>query len=321
LVLMTQAPSRAAALAIGLFVTALWASSWVLIRIGLDEEDVGPISFAGMRYALAALVLLPLALPALGRARAWKLSPRVLGLALLYGIVQFGLAQAAQYIALDHLPAATVGLFMASAPVGTVLLTSRIRNEVADRWQVIGIGVLVAGVVAYFGLQRPSVDAIPGLAASIVMSIAVAWAAVLGRGAAVVSVAFGGIVALTALAMTAGAVVTVGTALVVEGLPPMSERAWLIVAWLAIIHTAIGFVLWNHGLRTLRAVEASALADLTVVQIALLAWVVLDERLDMLQVVGLTLAIVGVAIVQVAPTLRIRRAVSAMGTGAGGGEG
>ncbi|CAN5475504.1 hypothetical protein BH24CHL9_BH24CHL9_03520 [soil metagenome] len=95
-----------------------------------------------------------------------------------------------------------------------------------------------------------------------------------------------------------------GGAFVIEGIPDVSPRAWLIVAWLAIVHTALGFGVWNHGIRTLTAVEASTLAELTVIQIALLAWVYLGESLGNLQVSGLALVLLGVLIVQVAPMLR-----------------
>jgi drug/metabolite transporter (DMT)-like permease len=304
------APGRLAAVAIGLFVTFLWASSWVLIRIGLDEEQLDPIGFAGMRYGLAALVLLPLAVPALRRARIRTVDRRTIGGALLYGVVLFGIAQATQYVALDRLPAATVGLFMAMAPVGAVLLTLRARHEAAGPGQLAGIAILVVGVVAYFGLQRPPEDALLGIIAAAVMTVAVAWTAVLGRAQALAAAAFGGIIGMTAVAMLAGASATIATALVLEGVPALTSRAWIIVGWLAVVHTALGFVLWNHGLRTLRAVEASALGDLTVVQIAFLAWFLLGERLEPVQVVGLALALVGVAVVQLAPTWRRRRAVA-----------
>jgi drug/metabolite transporter (DMT)-like permease len=290
--------------AIGLFVTFLWASSWVLIRIGLDEEQLGPIGFAGMRYGLAAIVLLPLAVPALMRARIRTVGRRTLGGAVLYGVVLFGIAQATQYVALDRLPAATVGLFMAMAPVGAVLLTLRARHETAGPGQLVGVTVLVLGVVAYFGLEQPPGDALLGIVAAVIMTVAVAWTAVLGRAQALAAGALGGIVGMTAVAMLAGATATIVTALVLEGVPVLSPRAWVIVAWLAVVHTALGFVLWNHGLRTLRAVEASALGDLTVVQIAILAWFVLGERLEPVQVIGLALALAGVAIVQLAPSWR-----------------
>ena len=41
-----------------LFVTFLWSISFVLIKFGL--EDIPPLLFAGLRYMLAFLVLLPL---------------------------------------------------------------------------------------------------------------------------------------------------------------------------------------------------------------------------------------------------------------------
>jgi len=52
---------RETALAQALFVTFLWATSWVLIKVGLHEPALAPLTFAGLRYTLAALVLLPFA--------------------------------------------------------------------------------------------------------------------------------------------------------------------------------------------------------------------------------------------------------------------
>ena len=43
-----------------LFVTFLWSSSWVLIKLGLEE--IPALTFAGMRYGLAFLILAPFVL-------------------------------------------------------------------------------------------------------------------------------------------------------------------------------------------------------------------------------------------------------------------
>ena len=42
-----------------LFVTFLWSTSWVLIKLGLD--DIPALTFAGLRYMAAWVCLLPLA--------------------------------------------------------------------------------------------------------------------------------------------------------------------------------------------------------------------------------------------------------------------
>jgi drug/metabolite transporter (DMT)-like permease len=49
-----------------LFVTVLWSSSWVLIKTGL--RDIPPLTFAGLRYAIAAAILAPIAFRLVGLA-------------------------------------------------------------------------------------------------------------------------------------------------------------------------------------------------------------------------------------------------------------
>ena len=62
------APSRRVAVDIGLDVTFLWATAVVLIRIGVSDEVVEPIGFAATRFLLAALLVLPLAVPGIRAA-------------------------------------------------------------------------------------------------------------------------------------------------------------------------------------------------------------------------------------------------------------
>ncbi|WP_410964002.1 EamA family transporter, partial [Salmonella sp. SAL4448] len=44
-----------------IFVTVLWASSWVLIKVGL-RANLPALTFAGLRYVLAFLCLAPFVL-------------------------------------------------------------------------------------------------------------------------------------------------------------------------------------------------------------------------------------------------------------------
>jgi len=48
---------RVTAVLQALFVTFLWSTSWVLIKIGL--EQIPALTFAGLRYSLAFLCLVP----------------------------------------------------------------------------------------------------------------------------------------------------------------------------------------------------------------------------------------------------------------------
>ncbi len=295
------------ALVLGVLVTFLWATSVVLIRLGLTSEAVNPIGFAGVRFTLAALMLLPLALPRLRAVRVWSAGRRSLLGVAVYGLLMFCVAQIGFYVALGELSAATVGLLMGLAPVVTAAVTMRSRHERASLLQLIGIAVLIGGVVVYFGLELPAVGLSVALLAAIAIPFVVGSSARLGRYLALdAQRVFGGPLALTALAMTAGGVTTLVLGLVLEGVPSFSLRAWLLIIWLAAVNTALTYTLWTQTQRTLRAVEASALSDLTVILVAVLGWLVLDESLDPVRIVGLLLAVAGVFLVQLAPVLRDR---------------
>jgi drug/metabolite transporter (DMT)-like permease len=305
---MGPAPSRGVAILLGVVVTFLWATSVVLIRVGLTKEGVDPIGFAGVRFTLAALLLMPLALPRLRAARTWRAGRRPLLEAAVYGLLIFCVAQVAFVHALGELPASTVGLLMGLGPVVTAVVVMRSQQERASTVQVVGIVVLIAGVVAFFGMALPVAGTPTALLAGIAIPLIVGGSAKLGRHLAVEARrVFGGPLGLTALAMSVGGVATLILALVLEGVPSFSQRAWLLIIWLAAVNTALTYTLWTQTQRTLRAVESSVLGDLVVILIAVLGWVVLDESLEPVQIAGLIIAVIGVAVVQLAPVLRHRR--------------
>jgi drug/metabolite transporter (DMT)-like permease len=98
----------------------------------------------------------------------------------------------------------------------------------------------------------------------------------------------------TAVSMAIGAALLVVTGLVVEGVPTLSARALVIIAWLAVVNTALAFTLWNVSLRHLTATESALINNTMLVQIALLAWLFLDEAPSPIQVAGIIAVSAGV---------------------------
>jgi drug/metabolite transporter (DMT)-like permease len=78
----------------------------------------------------------------------------------------------------------------------------------------------------------------------------------------------------------------------------LSPGQWLLIGWLAAINTALAFTLWNRIQQTLSAVESSVINGLMLPQIALLAWLFLDEGLMLRQILGLGLVVAGTLLVQ-----------------------
>ena len=295
-----------------LLVTFLWATSWILIKVGLDDLDLRPISFAGIRYALAALVLAPLGMRALRNARrTGRLDiDRGLGLRVaLLGLVFYAAAQGAQFAALSVLPAAAVGVLLASIPVWVALVAWLRGEEAASVAQLGGILVLLAGIALYFGPHEVGAAGWGGIAAAAACIAASTASAHLSRDLnRDAQSRTGGAIGLTSLSMAVGAAALLSVGLAIEGWPVIDGRGWAIVAWLAVVNTAFAFTVYNAVLRVLTAVESSVIINLLPVMVAAMAWAFLGEALTVGQAAGLVLAAGGAALVQVLGSRRRGRA-------------
>lgn len=283
------------------FVTLLWSSSWVLIKEGL--KDIEPLPFAGLRYAIAALVLSPILLLPSNRRRLATCGRGQWGLLIAFGLLQYGVTQAAQFTALAVLPATTLSLMLAFTPALVAMLGAVVLNERIGWREIVGVMVFVMGALLYFLPGRLPEAALGGLAAGALGVMANAGQHLLGRK---VNRDTGLPPSLiTAVSMAVGAASLLGTGVAVQGWPEMTPNGWLIVGWLAVVNTALAFWLWNRAQRVLGALEASLINNTMMIQIAVLAVVFMGERPSAMQWLGLAVAGLGVLYVQL---VRMRRA-------------
>lgn len=280
-----------------LLVTALWASSWVLIKFGL-QASLPPLTFAGLRYSLAFLVLLPFALLNPVHRRALVMLPGTTWRRLaLLGLLLYTVTQGAQFVGLSLLPAATLTLLLNLTPIVVALLGVALGGEPTTAGQWGGTLLSMLGAVIYFfPLDLPEGQAL-GLAVGMLGVVANSAAALLGRG-----VNRGGRLSplvITTVSMGIGGLVLLAVGAATQGFGELGPRQWAIIGWLAVVNTAFAFTLWNQTLRTLTAVESSVIGNLMLPQIAILAWVFLGESLTPRQIAGLVLVGVGTLVVQV----------------------
>lgn len=291
--------TRGGAIAEALLVTVLWSSSWVLIRRGFDH-GLPPLSFAGVRYSLAALVLVVVVLAqAPSRAELRRMPRSAWGSLALLGLVYTALAQGAQFVALELLPAATLSMVLNLTPA-VVVVAGLGSLERASRGQIVGIVVAMVGVGLYFAPFSGAGPAAISLAGLLVAAVALganAAGSMMGRSIARSAVASPLVV--TAVSMSFGALLLLVSSLVLHGPPNPSTKGWAIVGWLALVNTALAFTLWNRALRRLTAIEASVINGTMLPQIAILGWVFLGEPLDLREIVGLVLVGLGTLVVQV----------------------
>jgi drug/metabolite transporter (DMT)-like permease len=290
-----QHPSRLAVTIQAVVVVFVWATSWILVKGKLD--DIPPLSFAGLRYGLAFVCLLPwlVGRPAL-RSSVGALSRRGWVRLGALGLLLYGLTQAAVFFGLARLPAVTVSLLLGLTPALVTVLAIPLLREVPAPLQVGGVLVSVAGTLVYFGPVALPASQLVAVGVVAVGVGAFAAATMLGRsvnrddGLPVLTV--------TVVSMGIGSGSLLAVAMAHDGVPRLSLSSWLVVGWLAVINTAVAFTVWNHTMRRLSAMESSLINNTMLVHVAVLAWIFLGERPSARGILGLVLVAGGVVLVQ-----------------------
>ena len=284
-------PPRWLAIAEGFLVNLIWASTFVFVKIGLDY--MGPLTLAGLRYFLAFLLLLPLMA---GRRNASRPIPaRFWVRLLLIGLSAYTVGNGALYWGLKYLPATTGSFLLSFVTLFILFLGVLWLKEVPTLWQIAGTVISLVGGWLFFspGLR---VGELLGIGIVAVGLVGFVFFGILGR-----EVAKGRQVdtlSLTAIPLAFGGCSLLLVAFPIEGLPRASTTGWAILIWLAVVNTALAYMLYNHALQVLTALEMNVLLNLSPLGTADLAWFLLGERLGVIQIIGIVTVIVGVALVQ-----------------------
>ena len=285
---MFQSSVRTKAILQATFVTVLWSTSWVLIKLTLN--DLPPLVFAGLRYSLATIFLLP---GVLREGKQFKaISNRDWFQLIALGIMFYTITQGGQFLTLNYLNASTFSLLLNFSSIIVAILGIFLIREVPSLLQWIGIVIFMIGVMFFFFPLGGDNSNPIGVIFAAVTVIANAISSLLGRKinrAKELSPAL-----VTGLSMGVGSVILLAIGVAVEGFPKLSIVNALVILWLAVVNTAFAFHLWNQSLRELSAVESSLINNSMLIQIAFLAWVFLGERLMLRQVIALGVAVLGI---------------------------
>ncbi len=277
-----------------LFVVFLWATSWVLIKIGL--KTIPPLTFAGLRYVLAFVCLLLVLLLSDAKREIRNLTKQAWGQLLMLGLILYAATQGAAFVALAYLPAVTVNLLWSFGSVAVTLLGILWLSEHPRLFQWAGIAVAILGALIYFYPATIPPGQIIGVSVALAGILTNSVAAILGRDINR-SLEYPPLV-VTVVSMGAGSIVLLASGLSLEGLPSIDLKDWGIILWLAVVNTAFAFTLWNHTLRTLTAMESSMINSTMLIWIPIFAVLFLGESISGREVIGLIAVGVGTLIVQ-----------------------
>lgn len=298
--------SRSVSILQALFVVFLWATSWVFIKIGLNE--IPPIIFAGLRYFLAFVVLLVALLLGNAKKEILLLPKKLWRQLIILGLLFYAGTQGASFVALAYLPAITVNLLWSFSSVAVAILGIAWLSEKPTLFQWGGIALAVTGAFIYFYPATIPKAQMFGVLIAVMGILANAVSSIIGRGINRLNQYPPLIV--TVVSMGAGSIALLTTSLFVEDIPVIGLKNWAIILWLAIVNTAFAFTLWNHTLRTLTALESSIINGTMLIWIPILAVTFLGERITTKEIIGLIAAGMGTFIVQARRFPKIRKAAT-----------
>ncbi len=278
-----------------LFVTFLWSTSWVIIKFGL--ADIPALPFAGLRYFIAFLCLVPVALVRKPSSSWKKLTKKEWMILGLLGLIYYAFTQGAQFLSLAYLPAMTASLILNFTTTVVALSGIVLLAERPGRTQWIGVVINLAGILIYFFPANLPANQVIGIAVAVIGMIANAGSSLLGRY--VNRLGTISPLQVTTVSMGIGSALLLMMGVISQGLPRLSPGNWLTIFWLAVVNTALAFTLWNKSMRSLSAMESSIINSTMLIQIAILAWIFLGERVTWQEGIGMVLAAAGVMIVQV----------------------
>jgi drug/metabolite transporter (DMT)-like permease len=276
-----------------LAVTFLWSSSYILVKIGLNQLNISPLTLVTLRYAISSMCLLLLVF--LKGFKIQNLKRNSILHFLVLGITGFSIAQGFQCLGLFYLPAVTVTFLLNFTPFFVLIFGLIMLNEKPSKLQVVGAIIIFIGAYIFFNNQLSK----PNLLGLIVTLISgLGWGAYMVYARSTLVSTMMELLPTTAFSMSIGTLILLIATYFVEGITVIPLQGWIIVFWLGLVNTAIAFLLWNYALKRLKAFETSVIQNTMLVQIGLLSWVFLGEKIGLLQMVAIILVLSGVIIVQ-----------------------
>ncbi len=269
----------------------IWSSTWLFIKLGL--ADLPPVSFAGIRFVVAASVLWGIV--AIRRSplpkgfRAW-------GFLALTGFLAFSLNYGLLFWGEQRTSSGLAAVLQATIPAfGLALAHLLLPSDRMTLPKVLGVSLGIAGVAVIFSDRTTLAgeDALRGGIAIVAGAFAVALSNVLvkSRGASFDPVILAGV------QMTFGLVPLVAAGFLLEGSPlafRWTPRAVLSVLYLALVGSVIAFLLFYWLLQRMDVTKVLLIALVTPVLAVALGAAVLGERFGGRAFVGTAMILGGV---------------------------
>jgi len=278
------------------FAAVAWGGSIVAQKWALGSLSVVEISLLRGMGALALLI--PLWWWQEGKTTRFTWSDLAILGALSLGVLGNHLLT---LFGLRYVEAAVGGVIIGAAPAITALLSSLLLRDLPFRIVVAGCTVSFAGVALVSGAgQAGGAGANPWLGGALVVLAQVCWALYSIGGRHIMERFSPLTVNWTTLAFSLLPQIPLlwtDQKAMAAGMDSVVPSAWLAVAFLIIVPTALGQQAWLYGVKGVGPSRAGIFINLIPVSALLLSVLILGEALDAVKIAGIGLILAGVWLV------------------------
>ncbi len=268
-----------------------WAANFIVVKAA--NEQIPPITFALLRFGIAALTLL---IALRWREGSLRLPGRDVVPVLGLGALGFGVYQILWSTALQDIPAGDSALLIAATPVMTALLAVYSGADTLTRAKLVGGIVSFAGVGIVIG-SGPGLALTSAIGALLTLAAAVCWSIYTAFGAPILR--RHSPLRTTAWAMVGGSLVLAvpGTAQAVGmDWSSVEVNAWAGLVFSAFIPAGVANVIVFSAIRLLGPTRITAYQFLVPFIAVLMGASFLSEPIRIEQLLGGTVIVVGVAL-------------------------
>lgn len=277
-----------------LILALIWGTTWIFIKIGLD--DLPPIAFAYARFVLSVAILFVVIkiqkIPLPKSSAEWKLIA-------LTGVLQFSVNYSMVFWSEQYITSGLAAVLQATITVfGLVLAWIFLPDERITKHKVIAVAMGVVGVAVIFNdqLRVESWLAFAGCVAIVIGAYAAAQASILVKARA------GNIhpASLVFCQMICGLPAIIIYSLLREGNPlqfDWSLKAVLSVLYLSVLGTVAAFWLYYWLLSRIESTKAMMISLVTPLLAVIIGNVVLGETLPPLTLFGGLLIIASIGLI------------------------
>jgi len=280
-------------LLVWVLVSAIWGSTWLFIKIGL--EDLPPFTFAGVRFVIAIVPLFILIL--IRRPVLFKNSGDVRLIALT-GLLTFSLNYALVFWGEIHISSGLAAILYSTNPLfGLFIAHVYLTTERLTIRKVVGVLLGILGVALIFSnqIRIDDYNAFFGALAVVVASLATAYASVIVKrdGKDVDALV------MTTGQMTVGFIPLLLVGMAVEGNPfshNWTPKAWLAVCYLALVGSALAFGLLYWLIKRIEVTRVQLIPLGSTIIAVILGRIVLQEAVSLRSLVGGLIILIGLAL-------------------------